>query len=88
MEIKTLVRAARSAQYDGTNGAELVAHIGGIVESDDGTTLEFSADPSGMYGTRTATVGQWVTWIEESGPEAVLGVSDELPRFPFVELGS
>lgn len=68
----------RYGQYDGVNGTELVAEFAGTVDSDDGETLVFYDNNS--FGPYSATVGQWVSWVGQSGG-AEAGV-DELPDFP------
>jgi hypothetical protein len=87
VDVINMVRANGFAQYDGTNGAGIVAKFNGTVVSDDGTTLLFSPDGA-PEAVLTATVGQWVWWQDASGPMAPMGATDALPGFPYVVLPS
>lgn len=83
MQVTTLVRAVRAAQYDGTNGVEICAAFSGVIVSDTGTVLTFHPqdEPSVEH---VANVGTWIFWQDVAGPQAVVGTGATLLPFPFV----
>lgn len=83
IEVTNVVQAggnARYAQYDGSNGAEIVGQFGDLV-SDNGTTLVY-ADTGFPTPTFSAEVGQYVGWRSEFAEGSAIDGVDEIPSFP------
>lgn len=72
-------RVVRSAPYDGTNGSELLAEFGGVLVSDTGTLLTFTAAETEYE----VAVGERIFW---GGPDAFDEVRADLRVFPWATL--
>lgn len=64
MEIHTVVERRDSAQYDGTNGAEIVEMFEGTVISDDGTLLVFRHPNESVH---RVAVGSHILFVDNRG---------------------
>ena len=86
VEVIRVVPAYRSAQYDGTNGDELVALIpGAALVSDTGTAL--TLDVNALQWV--LAVGEWLVWRDNGITVDLLGTyADALRNEHFVTLPS
>lgn len=75
---------ARYAEYDGTNGSEIVDQFGDVI-SDNGTTLIY-ADAGYVSPTYSCNVGQYVCWRGQFEEGAASAAVDAIPSFPSLVL--